>query len=175
MQSNLLYLISTGCFFINSFRLKKLTFRLPTGYLLRSDALFPLQSANPQSCYYAIVNMHFLYQAGRSIKFSFCHSQACPALRAPGPSRTFNRARSSRQMQQQAGMPFLFPVQPSLSLRLSRCTVSCSLSRPPAMLLAPRQPARAIRAPLPALYKLMPPGCHLQARPALRAPRLSRP
>ena len=36
------------------------------------------------------------------------------------------------------------------------------------------QPARATRAPFLHLYKLMPPGCHFQVCPALRAPKPSR-
>jgi len=73
-------------------------------------------------------------------------------------------------LRQQAAVPSFFRAQPSLGLWLSWGTVSRSLSRPTARLLAPPRPVRAIRA-----HSCAPTSsCHraaiFQACPALRAP-----
>ena len=62
---------------------------------------------------------------------SSCHRtaifQACPALRAPRPSRAFNRTRSPPQVRRQARMPFLFqPNHPSASGHLNVSSFSPS-------------------------------------------------
>ena len=71
---------------------------------------------------------------------SSCHRaaifQARPALRAPEPSRAFNRARSPRQVRQRAEMQ-------------SFSRPNHSSSQPPASPLAPSHLARAILAPFP--------------------------
>jgi hypothetical protein len=108
---------------------------------------------------------------------SSCHRaaifQACPALRAPSPSRAFNRERSPRQMWLQAWVASLFPAQPSLGLRQSRRYLLLNpfiVSTSQRVCSPPSHFARAIRPPLLRPSTI---SCHraavFQARPALRA------